>query len=64
MNLGIDKTYTRKLTGLRNELEQDVEEEQLTEKERDVLNRVILWSRIKYIAGVLLFIGFILYIYS
>lgn len=61
MTLAIDKTYTRKLTELRNELEKDVEAEQLTEKERDMLNKVILWSRIKYIACILLFIGFIVY---
>jgi FixJ family two-component response regulator len=63
LSLAIDKINTRKLTELRNELEKDVESEQLTERERDILKKVILWSRIKVIASILLFIGFILYIF-
>lgn len=63
LSLTTDKIFSRKLTELRVELEKDVEAEHLSERERGTLNKVILWSRIKFFASILLFIGFILYIF-
>ena len=62
LSLVIDKILTSKLTKLRVELEKDKEAEQLKETERSMLKKVILWSRIKFFASILLFICFILYI--
>lgn len=44
LSLAIDKIYTKELKELRNELEKDVEEEQLTERERDIFKKVVLWK--------------------
>lgn len=62
LSLAIDKIQANKLTRLRVELEKDSDSELLTEIERSMLKKVILWSRIKTFASILLFIGFILYI--
>lgn len=63
LSLAIDKIYTKKLKELRKELEKNVETEQLTDRERDIFKKVLLWSRINFIASILLFLGFILYIF-
>lgn len=60
----LDRIIANKTKPLKFELEQNTEDEDepLSNKEKDLLKKVVLWSRIRLGVGIIMFIGLLLII--
>jgi hypothetical protein len=60
----LDKVIANKTKALKFELEQNTEDEDepLSNKEKDLLKKVVLWSRIRLGVGIIMLIGLFLII--
>ncbi|SMQ78081.1 hypothetical protein SAMN05444673_3230 [Bacillus sp. OV166] len=59
----LDRVKVNKLKALKSELERNIDEdEQLSNKEKVLLNKTVFWSRIRVGVGIIMFIGLLLII--
>ncbi|MBT2701389.1 hypothetical protein J7E79_29470 [Bacillus sp. ISL-40] len=60
----LDRVKANKLKALKSELERNIDEddEQLSNKEKVLLNKTVFWSRIRVGVGIIMFIGLLLII--